>query len=313
MTALIDPLQRDDELLADIAAGRASDDDHLRLWWLGQAGFLVQWAGQHLLLDPYLSDSLTAKYADTDKPHVRLTARAVDPAALDMIDVVTSSHNHTDHLDHETLWPLLAANPALTFVIPEANRAFVAERLKTDPDWPLGLTHGASLDAGGFGITALAVAHEQLDTDELGRHHHLGYLVAAGPYLLFHSGDAVPYEGMAAELLHAAGGRRIDVAMLPINGRLPERRVPGNFWGDEAATFARTVGARLVVPMHYEMFAFNTETPDLFVTTADAIGQHYRVLRCGELLTLRSPATQAASGRSSAGVSSLAPSRKDTQ
>ena len=64
MTTLIEPLQRDDELLADVAAGRASGDDHLRLWWLGQAGFLVQWAGHHLLLDPYLSDSLTAKYAD---------------------------------------------------------------------------------------------------------------------------------------------------------------------------------------------------------------------------------------------------------
>jgi L-ascorbate metabolism protein UlaG (beta-lactamase superfamily) len=115
---------------------------------------------------------------------------------------------------------------------------------------------------------------------------------------------------MADELLRLAGGRRIDVAMLPINGRLPERRVPGNFWGDEAATFAHTVGARLVVPMHYEMFAFNTETPDLFVSTADAIGQPYRLLRCGELLSLRSPATQAAAGRSSAGASSLAPSRK---
>ena len=92
--------------------------------------------GSHLLLDPYLSDSLTAKYAATDKPHVRLTARAVDPQSLDMIDVVTSSHNHTDHLDHETLWPLLAANPALTLVIPEANRAFVADRLRTDPAWP---------------------------------------------------------------------------------------------------------------------------------------------------------------------------------
>jgi L-ascorbate metabolism protein UlaG (beta-lactamase superfamily) len=281
---MIEPLQRDDELLAEIAAGQASGDDHLRLWWLGQAGFLVQWQGRHLLLDPYLSDSLTAKYAATDKPHVRLTARAVDPKALDMVDVVTSSHNHTDHLDHETLWPLLAANPALTLVIPEANREFVAERLKTDPAWPRGLVHGTSVDVGPFRITALAVAHEQLDTDELGRHHHLGYLVAAGPFLLFHSGDAVPYDGMADELLRLAGGQPLDVVLLPINGRLPERRVPGNFWGDEAATFAHTVGARLVVPMHYDMFAFNTETPDLFVATCEQLAQPYRVLRCGELL-----------------------------
>jgi L-ascorbate metabolism protein UlaG (beta-lactamase superfamily) len=289
MTTLIEPLQRDDELIADIAAGQLTDDDQLRLWWLGQSGFLVQFDGNQLLLDPYLSDSLTKKYAATDKPHVRLTARVVDPAALDMIDVVTSSHNHTDHLDQETLWPLLAANPAMTLVIPEANRAFVADRLRTDPAWPRGLVHGASLEAGGFRITALAVAHEQLETDELGRHHHLGYLVAAGPHLLFHSGDAVPYQGMAEELLRLAGGQRLDIVLLPINGRLPERRVPGNFWGDEAATFAHTVGAGLVVPMHYDMFAFNTETPDLFVATAEQLGQPYRVLRCGELLMKGQP------------------------
>jgi L-ascorbate metabolism protein UlaG (beta-lactamase superfamily) len=39
---------------------------------------------------------------------------------------VTSSHNHTDHLDHETLWPLMAVNPRMAMVIPEANREFVA-------------------------------------------------------------------------------------------------------------------------------------------------------------------------------------------
>ncbi len=259
----------------------------MRLWWLGQSGFLVQWDDHHLLLDPYLSDSLTAKYAGTDKPHERVTARVVDPARLDMVDVVTSSHNHTDHLDHETLWPLLAANPGLSMVIPEANRQFVADRLHTDPAWPIGLADGASVDVGAFHITGLAVAHEQLDTDEAGRHRQLGYLVGLGPYTVFHSGDAVPYVGMAERLLGLAEGRVIDVALLPINGRLPERRVPGNFWGDEAATFAHAIGAHLVVPMHYEMFAFNTETPDLFEATARRLGQPYRILRGGELLRIQ--------------------------
>ena len=225
VTQLIEPLQHDDELLADIAAGQATGDDHLRLWWLGQAGFLVQFDGRHLLLDPYLSDSLTTKYAETDKPHVRLTGRVVDPAALDMVDVVTSSHNHTDHLDHETLWPLLAANLALTLVIPEANRDFVAERLRTDPTWPRGLVHGSSLDVAGFHLTALAVAHEHLDTDEVGRHRHLGYLVAAGPFLLFHSGDAVPYEGMADELL--AAHRRPVPRRRAVADQRPASRAPG--------------------------------------------------------------------------------------
>jgi L-ascorbate metabolism protein UlaG (beta-lactamase superfamily) len=291
---LIRPLQHDDALLADIDAGRAHTDGALRLWWLGQSGFLVQWRGHHLLLDPYLSDSLTAKYAATDKPHVRMTARAVDPSRLDMIDVVTSSHNHTDHLDHETLWPLLGANPALTLVIPEANRQFVADRLHSDPGGPVGVTDGSSVDVGPFHLTGIAVAHEQLDKDNRGRALHLGYLVAVGPFTLFHSGDAIPYDGMESRLLELAGARTIDVALLPINGRLPERRVPGNFWGDEAVRFARAIGARLVVPMHYEMFAFNTETPELFESTARELGQPYRVLRCGELLTIHEEETHVA-------------------
>ena len=282
MTALIEPVVRDDALLSDIVAGAHADDDHLRLWWLGQAGFLAQWRDGHLLLDPYLSESLTTKYAGTDKPHVRMTARAIDPARLDMIDVVTSSHNHTDHLDHETLWPLRRANPGLRLVIPEANRTFAAERLETDPAWPIGLAHGTTATVGDFTITGLAVAHEELETDEVGHHRHLGYLVQAGPWTLFHSGDAVPYEGMETELLRLAGDRTIDVCLLPINGRAAERRVPGNFWGDEAARFAHAVSARVVIPMHYEMFAFNTQTPELFVATAKALDQPHRVLGCGE-------------------------------
>ena len=107
---MIKPVLSDDSLLADIKAA-SGDTEHWRLWWLGQSGFLVQWQNKHLLIDPYLSDSLTKKYAATDKPHIRMTEIPIDPARLDFTDVVTSSHNHTDHLDHETLWPLIAANP----------------------------------------------------------------------------------------------------------------------------------------------------------------------------------------------------------
>ena len=135
---MIEPALADDAFLADVAAGR-SEAEGFRLWWLGQSGFLVQFAGRHLLIDPYLSDSLTKKYAATDKPHVRMSRRVVAPERLDFVDVVTSSHNHTDHLDGETLGPLLRANPGLVLVVPEANRAFVAERLGTPPDLPRGL------------------------------------------------------------------------------------------------------------------------------------------------------------------------------
>src|SRR3712207_4180795 len=116
---MIQPFLTDNSFLADVAAVR-SHPAQLHLWWLGQSGFLIQWQGRHLLLDPYLSDSLTHKYAQTDKPHIRMTERVIAPERLDFVDVVTSSHNHTDHLDGETLIPLIHANPALHLIIPEA-------------------------------------------------------------------------------------------------------------------------------------------------------------------------------------------------
>ena len=125
---MIEPALQDDDFLADVAVAR-DDFGHFHLWWLGQSGFLLQWQGKHLLFDPYLSDSLTKKYAATDKPHVRMTERVVAPERLNFIDVVTSSHNHTDHLDPETLGPLLRANPKMDLVIPEANREFVIDWL----------------------------------------------------------------------------------------------------------------------------------------------------------------------------------------
>jgi len=114
---MIRPVLKDDAFLADVRAANSADDN-FRFWWLGQSGFLVQWKHRHLLLDPYLSDSLTTKYAATDKPHVRITERIVHPSRLDFIDVVTSSHYHTDHLDGETFGPLLEANPRIVMVAP---------------------------------------------------------------------------------------------------------------------------------------------------------------------------------------------------
>ena len=268
---MIAPYQQDDALLLDVAAADVRDG-HVRLWWLGQSGFLVQFDGAHLLLDPYLSDSLTIKYAGTDKPHVRVTERVIDPARLDFIDVVTSSHTHTDHLDAETLVPLGYANPDITLVIPEVNRAFVAERLTIDPARPVGLVIGEQVEVGPFRIEAVPAAHEELDPQ------YVGYVVRCGAWTLYHSGDTVRYEGMA-ELLRPYA---IDVALLPINGRAPERRVAGNLSAHEAAELGRDIGARVVIPCHYEMFAFNTADPAAFVEACHAIGQRGDVLRCGE-------------------------------
>jgi L-ascorbate metabolism protein UlaG (beta-lactamase superfamily) len=267
---MIRPALSGDALLADIRG--AAREPGFHLWWLGQSGFLIQYQGRHLLIDPYLSDSLTRKYATTDKPHVRMTELALGPERLDFIDVATSSHNHTDHLDAETLGPLLRVNPKLALVIPEANRAFVADRLTIDPGRPIGLDDGGTCEAAGFHFTGIPSAHEERSNQ------YMGYVVRFGEWTIYHPGDTVLYTGMSERLRT----ERIDLAMLPINGRAPERRVAGNLDGREAAGLAKQMGARRVIPCHYEMFEFNTASPDEFVAEAERLGQPYRVLRCGE-------------------------------
>jgi L-ascorbate metabolism protein UlaG (beta-lactamase superfamily) len=207
-----------------------------------------------------------------------MTRPVVAPERLGFADVVTSSHNHTDHLDPETLSPLLEANPGMTLVIPEANRAFVAERLGLPPSQPVGLDDGETVEVAGLTFTGVAAAHEEVERDEAGRHRFLGYVVGLGPWTLYHSGDTVLYGGLVERLRP----HRVDLALLPINGSAPERRVAGNLSGPEAARLAYEIGARLVVPCHHEMFAFNTAPPDAFVAEAGRLGQPYRVLRAGE-------------------------------
>ncbi len=275
---MIKPLQKDEAFLADVS--RCREQPGFRAWWVGQSGFLLQWQGKHLLLDPYLSDSLTIKYAATDKPHVRMTERVVDPALLDFIDVATSSHNHTDHLDAETLGPLRQSNPNLSLVLPEANRAFAVNRLGCEMDWPIGLTAGESVTVAGFTFHGIPAAHNDLDTDEEGRHKFMGFVVEFGDYSIYHSGDTLWFDGMVDWLKKW----QVDVAFLPINGNKPERRVAGNLDCEEAARLAHEIGAGCVIPCHYEMFEFNTASPGVFVNTGERLGQECRVLQAGEKL-----------------------------
>lgn len=271
---MIQPALQDDAFLADVASARAdTSGERLFVWWLGQSGFLIGHAGQCVLLDPYLSDSLTRKYANTDKPHVRMTARVVDPARLDFLTAISSSHNHTDHLDADTLGPILAANPNAKLVLPEVNVPFAAARLgpalasRLVPAPEDGTTR-----VGPFAFDRVPAAHEQLSPE------FTGFVVSVGRFRIYHSGDTILYPGMEERLRRFA----VDLALLPINGSAPERRVAGNLTGVEAAELAKAIGARWAIPCHYDMFAFNTASPESFTTACARLQQSYTVLRAGE-------------------------------
>jgi len=270
------PFQKDEALLTDIAA--AESRGAARLWWLGQSGFLLQSAGLRLLLDPYLSDSLTRKYQHTDKPHVRMTERVIDPGALRGVSLITSSHAHTDHFDPDTLGPLLETNRDAQLLVARANHQTASDRLADLAARIVSIDAGESIAFGRASVTAVASAHDQIEFDERGYCRCLGFVVRVDGLTLYHSGDTRLHDGLAAAL----APWHPDVVLVPINGSKPERRVAGNMDGREAAWLAREVGARLAIPHHFDMFEFNTEPPDVFEAECRRLGQAFRTLRNGE-------------------------------
>lgn len=274
---LIKAIKRDHELVQEMDK-LAGDEKNFHLWWLGQSGFLLQWKGKRVLIDPYLSDSLTKKYAATEKPHTRMSERVIDPELLRNISIVTSSHNHTDHLDTETLTPVLKNNPGIKFIIPEANRDFVAERVKCEREFSVGLSDSKSVTIDGFSFHGIPAKHNEIERDENGNCKYMGYVIEFGDHTIYHSGDTLWFDEMVGLLKPFS----VDVAILPINGNDPARKVAGNLNYREAAELGKAIDAAYVIPCHYDMFLFNTADVNDFVEEAKKINQAYKVLRGGE-------------------------------
>lgn len=280
---IIKPLHQGESLAKEIRlAKQGGSKDSVDIWWLGQSGFLIQWNKKCLLFDPYLSDSLSKKYATTNKPHERVSELVISPELLDFIDIVTSSHNHTDHLDAETLIPLFQKNKNIQFVIPEANRSFVVDRLKCKFDFPIGLRDGEEKTVAGFTFHGVPAAHNEIERDEQGQCKFMGYVVRFGKFSIYHSGDTLWYD----DIVDILNPFKVDVAFLPINGNDPARGVAGNLNCEEAARLGKEIQAKLVIPHHYDLFKFNTADPKEFEREARKVKQPYKIMQLGERIVV---------------------------
>lgn len=237
---------------------RAPPGNDVRLHWLGQAGFVLDGAGNRVVIDPYLSDSLAQKYRATRFPHIRMMSAPVQPSEIRHVTAVLATHAHSDHLDPGTLPALLTANPNAALVVPASCAELALRRARVGPERLKVIDAGETLDlVAGLAITATRAAHEALEVDERGKHRFLGYLIRCGRTKIFHSGDTIPFDGQVAEVR----ALRADIALLPVNGRDAKRRangVPGNMTLAEAVSLARQAGIGAVVAHHFGMFGFNT-------------------------------------------------------
>ncbi|MFT3847411.1 MAG: MBL fold metallo-hydrolase [Propionivibrio sp.] len=241
-----------------LANGTRPPPGSVRLYWLGQAGFVIESPARRWLIDPYLSDSLANKYRGARFDHVRMMPAPITPTELPPLDAVLCTHRHTDHMDPDTLQPLALAQPALRFVVPAASREEAARRCAVADERLIPAHVGRSIELGGSAtVVPIASAHESFSVNAAGDHEWLGYVLTVEGIRIYHSGDCVPYDGLTGLLRE----RHIDVALLPVNGRDATRQagnIPGNFTLDEAVELCRQAAIPHLVAHHYGLFAFNT-------------------------------------------------------
>lgn len=235
--------------------------DAIDIYWLGQAGFWIDFFGTRIVIDPYLSNSLAKKYAGKRFPHERMMQPPITVDRLPRPDLVLVTHAHTDHMDPETLAPLSSRFPDVPVIVPVATKKVALERIG-NVDAIRTIDAGLEIEVENqLTIKAFPAAHERFDVTADGHHPYLGYGVAKADRRIYHSGDTVPFDGME----DLVGAYAPEIALLPINGRDEYRKsngVPGNMTATEAVSLCIDTGIRHLVPHHFGMFDFNTADPD---------------------------------------------------
>jgi L-ascorbate metabolism protein UlaG (beta-lactamase superfamily) len=279
MNSLIQPVQSGAALLDDIQTAQLEHGE-VAFWWLGQSGYAIKTASILFYIDLYLSEHLTNKYAQTEKPHIRMTAAPMRGADITGAQWLFASHKHSDHLDPGTAPDFMNASPYAKLILPAAlcdhavSLGIPRERL-------LPTRGDETLQVGPMTVHSIPSAHPDFAYIDDSGYPFLGFVFQVDGVTIYHSGDTLAYDGLADRLRSF----QPDIVFLPINGT-DERRnalhVPPNMSMQDAVELAKSVKAKLLVPHHYDMFTFNTADVGAFKALAFSAGQSYRVAQSGE-------------------------------
>ena len=246
------------------------------LTWLGQASLLVEAPGARLLIDPFFSEH---------------EARTYPPLPIDAfgarIDRVLVTHEHLDHLDPASLRGVAERSPGVGVIAPEPLGDMV-EGLPFE-----GVRPGDRRELPGGGtvrvVPAIHAVHVRDGYSEGGDPpRFVGYVVEVGGVSIYHAGDTILDDRVLAGL----DGVQVDVALLPVNGRdfaREQQDIVGNLDPRDAVALAVHCGASVLIPIHWDLFAGNTERAGAAADAAAEAGApvHVLSLRRGEPWTVR--------------------------
>ncbi len=259
-------------LARDIAAARTPTGG-FSIWFLGQNSFVLKGSdGFTVAVDPYLSDWCATRGKSTrPTPKSRLFPPPLQAAELDA-DLVLLTHSHCDHADPQTLGAL-ARNPRIRIAGSvdalriAAEAGFAPERLRVvhageelaygRPPGIFAAIQRLRAGQGESGVTIRVTFALPTDGTDL---NHLGFLIRfPGGGTFWNTGDSAWCEQLPE--LAGAGVAKPAVMAVCINTGY------GNLSHWDASKLAGAVGARFVVPAHWDLFPHNSLNPEPFRTS----------------------------------------------
>lgn len=205
---------------------------------MGHATVLIRIGHRFVLTDPNLSGSMVVVPRITPPS---LTADQIPP-----LQAVLLSHLHIDHFDRPTLRRLPRDTEVL---VPPGAGSYLH---LIGQDRKQALEFWKPIQRGGLTITAVPVRHAggRFLVDALWNRSAAGYVIEGAGRRVFFAGDT----GYDEEIFKAIGLRYpgIDLALLPIapaRGGNPNHADP-----EEAVRIFRDLGARYMVPIHFEAY-----------------------------------------------------------
>ena len=238
----------------DAAALRANTS-RPTVTWIGHSAFLLQLAGQNILVDPQFSARASPVPFAGPK---RVVGLPIEIEELPRIDVVLTSHNHYDHLDLATV-KRLAGRPSGSplFLVPLGlKRWFLDQGIERVEEYDWWQGH----EVGPVRYTLVPVQHWSKRTLwDANQSLWGGWVIEGGGLKLVHTGD-LGYSRDALDIGERLGP--FDLAMIPIGAYAP-RWFMKNQHVDvpEALQVRADLRAARAIGMHWGTFENLTDEP----------------------------------------------------
>ncbi len=231
--------------------------ENLIIKYLGQSGFKIDKENTSILIDPYLSNSVS----EIDSPDL---VRQIDipyaPERLENISWVLITHEHIDHCDPKTL-PIIYSNNRNCFFVGPRKVCRILEKWGIDSKQIITATK-ENIDLGNnIRVKSVVAAHPEIEYGDDGLSNCIGWIMEIGPKKLYFAGDTSVCEELLNELKWNGS---LDLGFLPVNEDNFFRRkrgIIGNMSVREAFGLASEVGIKEVFPVHWDMFKVNSVIP----------------------------------------------------